>query len=115
MATASKTQHGTGRHDHRKGGKARTTRVELEQSQPMTKMQDQLQQEESTGQHRQQHGNSPCSQRILMESTLLGETGTQPQGTMQEDSNTTGKECSHNGEEEEGTTTGTCHQIQNND
>jgi hypothetical protein len=63
MATASKTQHGTGRHDHRKGGKARTTRVELEQSQPMTKMQDQLQQEESTGQHRQQHGNSPCSQR----------------------------------------------------
>jgi hypothetical protein len=52
MATASKTQHGTGGHDLRKGSKANTTRLELEQSQPMTKMQDQLQQEESTGQHR---------------------------------------------------------------
>jgi hypothetical protein len=52
--------------------------------------------------------------RILMESPLLGETGTQPQDTMQEDNNTTEKECIHNGEEKEGTTTGTCHQIQNN-
>jgi hypothetical protein len=36
--------------------------------------------------------------RILMESPLLGEA-----------------ECIHNRKEEVGTTTGTCHQIQNND
>jgi hypothetical protein len=53
--------------------------------------------------------------RILMESPLLEETGTQPQDTMQEDNNATEKECIHNGEEEEGMTTGKCHQIQNND
>jgi hypothetical protein len=63
MATASKTRHGTGGHNHRKGSKAHTTCVELEQSQPMTKMQGQLQQEESTGQHCHQHGNSRRSQR----------------------------------------------------
>jgi hypothetical protein len=50
-----------------------------------------------------------------MELPLLGETGTQPQDTKQEDNNTTEKECIHNGEEEEGTMTGTCQQIQNKD
>jgi hypothetical protein len=53
--------------------------------------------------------------RILMELPLLGEAGTQPQDTMQEDNDTTEKECIHNRKEEEGTTTGTCHQIPNND
>jgi hypothetical protein len=59
--------------------------------------------------------NHQMQTRILMESPLLGKTGTQPQDTMQEDNNTTGKECTHNGDEEEGKRTGTCHQIQNND
>jgi hypothetical protein len=40
--------------------------------------------------------------RILMESPLLEETGTQPQDTMQEDNNTTEKECIHNGKMKKG-------------